>query len=341
MGQWNTGHWNTGHWKTGVKVLAIVVLTGNLLCGQSSRNALPVLDRCHWLRLEIIFGRLHAIDCGNQKTSFFRAQDASRGVLETVRTSVNDDRLSVWFHRVDPDYDLRCQILQGHQFRVVREYRDADPEMRVEYHQPAVGDCHLTIVSGTQSEQISAPTLWHLLLADPVTCRSYLIPIFDQLHSSWDLFAKARRLESLLIQVGGQKGPRQQLRRWVNQLDAPEFVTRRAAERELREAGFVTLSYRDLLGSQTLSAEQRVRLARIQRSLRPETGDTPQRVAAWLRYDKFIWLALLDHHTLRVRQLALGQLRAISPGDVAFDPQATAPERQRQLARLQSEWSPR
>lgn len=327
-----------GHRRTSFAILAAVLLFVGSSAGQSAKDALPVLDRCHWLRLEIILGRLHAIDCGNQKTSFFRAQDAGRGILETVRTSIEDERLSIWFRRVDPHYDLQCEILHGDQVRLVRQDRELYPGIRVEYRQPAVGDCELTIVSRQRSEHLAAPTLWHLLLTEPHTTRAHLIPLFKQLHSGWGLVAKTRRLEDLLIQMGQHSGPRQQIVRWVHQLDAPKFLDRRAAERALRQAGFVTLAYPDLLDPRELSTEQRIRLSRIRRALNVETGDTPQRVASWLRYDKFIWLPLLNHRALRVREFALRQLREIAPHEVAFDPEATTAERQRQLAHLQSQW---
>ena len=64
----------------------------------------------------------------------------------------------------------------------------------------------------------------------------------------------------------------------------------------------------------------------------------PQRVASWVRYDKFIWFPLLNHRALQVRELALRQLHEIAPHEVAFDPAATTAERQRQLVHLQSQW---
>ena len=327
-----------GYRKTPFVTLAVLLLFVGSSVGQSGNDALPVLDRCHWLRLEIILGRLHAIDCGNQKTSFFRAQDAGRGSLETVRTSIEDERLSIWFRRVDPQYDLQCEILHSDQVRLVRQDRELYPGIRVEYRQPAVGDCELTIVSRQRSEHLAAPTLWHLLLMEPHATRDHLIPLFKQLHSGWDLVAKTRRLESLLIQMGQHSDPREQLVRWVHQLDAPRFLERQAAERALRRAGFVTLAYPDLLNPRELSTEQRIRLSRIRRALDVETGDTPQRVASWLRYDKFIWFPLLNHRALQVRELALRQLHEIAPHEVAFDPAATTAERQRQLVHLQSQW---
>ena len=330
-----------GHWRTSFATLAGLLLFVGISAGQSGTAALPVLDRCHWLRLEIILGRLNAIDCGNQKTSFFRAQDASRSVLETVRTSIEDERLSIWFRRVDSDCDLQCEILHGNQVRLVRQDREIYPGIRVEYRQSAEGDCELTIVSRQRSEHLTAPTLWHLLLTEPHACRSHLIPLLNQLHSGWDLFAKTRRLESLLIQMGRQSGPRRQIIEWVHQLDAPRFLERQTAERALRQAGFVTLAYPDLLDPHSLSGEQRIRLARIRRSLDVETGDTPQRVASWLRYDKFIWLPLLNHRALQVREIALRQLSAIAPHEIVFNPRATVAERQRQLTYLQSQWLPR
>ena len=327
-----------GHWRTLFATLAAVLLVVGSSAGQAGNDALPVLDRCHWFRLEIILGRLRAIDCGNQKTSFFRAQDAGRGTLETVRTSIEDERLSIWFRRVDPHYDLQCEILDGDQVRLIRQDRELDPGTRVEYRQPAVGDCELTVVSRQRSEHLAAPTLWHLLLTEPHATKSYLIPLFKQLHSGWDLVAKTRRLESLLIQMGRDSGPRQQIVSWIHQLDAPTFLDRQTAERALREAGFVTLAYPDLLDSRDLSTEQRMRLFRIRRALDVESGDTPQRVASWLRYDKFIWLPLLNHRARQVRELTLRRLREIAPHEIAFDPGATTAQRQRQLVHLQSQW---
>ncbi len=86
-----------------------------------------------------------------------------------------------------------------------------------------------------------------------------------------------------------------------------------------------------------LDCEQRLRVREIRRSLAGDASDTPPRVAVWLVNDKRVWLALLDHPTLRYRQVAHAHLVRIVARPLDFQPEAELAVRRGQLVALRTQ----
>ena len=129
-------------------------------------------------------------------------------------------------------------------------------------------------------------------------------------------------------------------RRWdplVEQLADERFSRREAADRELRSAGPVVLSYLQGLDFNRLDAEQQYRIRRIVRSLSRQTGDdTAEKFAPQLLADPDLWLALLSRQEESARRLAARQLEAILGQPIRFDPAADNATRKTQIERLQA-----
>ncbi|MCH5375525.1 MAG: hypothetical protein JJ992_16265, partial [Planctomycetes bacterium] len=87
-----------------------------------------------------------------------------------------------------------------------------------------------------------------------------------------------------------------------------------------------------------LSAEQRIRLRCIERRLQVTDSDSPPRVATWLIDDPATWISLLKRDDESTRLVAARHLQTILDRPLDFDALADAPERARQLARLQTEF---
>ena len=80
----------------------------------------------------------------------------------------------------------------------------------------------------------------------------------------------------------------------MQQLGDDQFTKREAADRQLREAGRVIVSYFQQLDTSCLDAEQRFRIRRIINSLTAANGDDmPEQVASLLLGDDAIWLGCL------------------------------------------------
>ena len=105
---------------------------------------------------------------------------------------------------------------------------------------------------------------------------------------------------------------------------------------ELRKIGLGLLPYLDRLEPLNLNREQRARMLKIRSDLSPKTPDSPERIAVWLVEDESIWLALLDHDALAVREFATTHLSKRFPKSLRFEPSAGASVRADQIARLKT-----
>jgi hypothetical protein len=194
----------------------------------------------------------------------------------------------------------------------------------------------LVIEGDEGTREIAAPGFWHLMLAEPDTCRKHLVPLLELVRPDWRLESKARQLEEALFAVArsGKLPDAARLRQLVRRLRHPKFERRQEADRHLREMGQSVLAFLERLDEQTLDTEQRTRIRRIRQSLTVTDGDTPVRVASWLADNSHVWLALLDRADADKRSTAANHLELICGQPLPFDPLASDIDRRRQIDQL-------
>jgi hypothetical protein len=149
----------------------------------------------------------------------------------------------------------------------------------------------------------------------------------------------AAAIETELFQAAsvGRLPDRQRWAALVAQLADERFPRREAADRELRSAGRVVLSYLRGLELSRLDAEQQYRVRRIILSLSRQTGDdTAEGFAPQLSEDPDIWLAFLSRQEESTRRLAARQLAAILGEPIRFDPAADTATRKAQIEQLRA-----
>jgi hypothetical protein len=224
----------------------------------------------------------------------------------------------------------RVQLL-----RLPREPRPGLPP--VEFRQ-APNEPIVLKVGPKENERVyRAESIWHLLIVEPAAAREHLAPLLKILLREWDFVKTAEEIETILVRTA-QSGtpPDQRLwAEWVRQLGDASFAKREAADRNLREAGRVAVTYLQQLDPARLDAEQRFRVRRILRALSDARNEeSPPQLAAWLAGDATIWLALLARDDEATRRAALQRLEAIVGRPLAFDAAADPQTRQRQLEAL-------
>ena len=291
--------------------------------------------RAGWFQFSIASGRITV--------------SGSRGINVTTTSGGTDrrDRLSVRIGGGDPivDYELIAEdqeitIVMSSRNRLTIERKPKSPSKTtaVLFEQPAQGPVVLR-VGREQQAVYQMPSLWHLLVAEPVVCRQNLLPLLRLLNREWDLEKTTAEIESALIAMAGDQNlpDKRRWAEWVEQLGDARYSKREAADRQLREAGRVVITFLQQLDPSRLDAEQQFRVRRIVSSLSDNEGnDSADQIAAWLAGDPGVWLALLSREDLSIRRIAAKHLEALLGGAIGFDPAADPPTRKAQLEQLRA-----
>lgn len=276
--------------------------------------------------------------------------DGSRGV--NVATSSGGikprERLSVRMTGGDPmveyeltaaDQEMTIEMSSHNRFHLHRKPKDDSKVMPVEIEQPAQGAIVFRIGAKDHQQVYHFPGVWHLVVVEPELAKAHVLPLLRLLQHDWDLSKTAGEIESALVAAATDHVVPDSRRwaQWVAQLGDPQFSKREVADRQLREAGRVVLSFLEQLDRNRLDAEQQFRVRRILAVVAESEGnDTPEQVAAWLAGDTAVWLAMLSRNDLATRKLATRQLGALLGSPIHFDPTADADVRRAQIGELRA-----
>ncbi len=300
-----------------------------------------LLARTTWCRLDIVGGRVRLVEprLGHKGTVTAESPDGQAAeVLAFCATDV--DSASVRYEYLDGQEQWLVDVELSRQVLIQRRPRSGSDLAGVQYRQPERGAVTLEIEQHGRTQQIVAADFWRLFLADPELCGQHLIPILQAMRPDWQLDVLGERVEQALL-TKAAKGSildRQRLDNLVQQLGDREFQRRQAADRELRVMGQQVVGYLSRLDQENLTTEQRIRLQRIRHRLEVTDSDSPQRVATWLIDDPATWISLLQREDAELRLAAASHLGKILGRPPDFDALAAAPDRARQLARLQDEF---
>ena len=319
----------------------IGVATPSYSFGQDHSTPGSLIAGCKWGRLEIISGRVTLDDARLGRRSTVTSGDPHSGVRESLSFSAKSPH-TAWLHYeyADNEQQMLVDVERAKRVSIERLPQSGSSLAAVRFRQPERGKITLTVECEEGSFEIVADSFWHLVLSDPQACRDHLLPILQSLRPDWRLEWTAGRIEGALLEVAshGQTPDNKRMEQLVTQLGHSEFMSRQAADRELREMGQTVFAYLDGLNERALNAEQRSRIRRIKMSLRISDGDTPVRVAAWLASDVPVWVSLLERDEESTRIAAARHLAAISGKSFTFDPLGDQIERQRQIVRLRADF---
>lgn len=332
--------------RVGGGMVIVLILATMGLYGAESNPAdanlprTPTLDnafRAEWLRFGISSGRLVPTGARGINVST-RSEGAQPRERLAIRIGLTD--AAIHYELNETDQELVLDISGRRRLVLRRTPKGQASFTAVHYEQPAQGPVVLRIGPGAEQKAYQAPSLWHLLIEHPQVCRQYLLPLVRLLYRQGDLEKTAAEIQTALLVLARERRTpdKERWSRWVAELADPNFATREAADRQLRRAGPIVMPFLEQLEPSRLDAEQQHRIRRIIAALseRPEVGDTPEHVAAWLAGDPGIWLALLAHADESVRPLAAQQLAGLIGEPVDFDPSAGPEIRARQIEQLRS-----
>ena len=289
-----------------------------------------------WLRFQVNAGRvaMEGSRFGNTSSS-----SSSPAGSEKLTIRFNNGERSVSYELSTPQEELSIEIASVDRISIRRSGKQDSTIVPVQFTQAPDEPISLVLGRDDQQQVFHAATIWHLLIAQPHESRQHLVPLLEFLRPDWKLAETAAAIETKLLQAAsvGRRSDRQRWAALVAQLAEERFSRREAADRELRSAGRVVLSYLRGLELNRLDAEQQYRIRRIILSLSRQTGDdTAEGFAPQLIEDPDVWLALLSRQEESTRRLAARQLAAILDEPIRFDPVADTATRKAQIEQLRA-----
>jgi hypothetical protein len=318
----------------------MAAVVAGILMGQSAgAQELPRADllanavRQGWIRFELSSGRV-VLKAVRQIGTLPGRMSGTRQERLTIGRAVADATIDYDLTTLEEQISIRFSSASRMEIR--RVPRGNSKITPVEFDQPATGLVRLK-VGAKDVREYRAADLWHLVLAEPDECRQSLLPLLNLLQPNWDLVKTGDEVRAVLLRMaeGGKNPDQKRWAQWVQQLGDDQFAKREAADRQLREAGRVIVSYLQQLDSGRLDVEQRFRVRRIVNALTAASGnDSPEQVASWLFADPAVWLAMLSSPEESTRKTTARQLEAIRGGPVAFDPAADPETRKKQIEAL-------
>jgi hypothetical protein len=285
-------------------------------CGQQ-QPAATLLTRSRWVRFELVLGRitLLTLSCGPRR--IVEGGDAAEGVNESLTFNGEPESPSLVYQRQDGRRQLKIIVSGRTAVSIFAAPCPDEPGESLRFTQQADG--RVTLIVGQRT--YAAESVWHLLLTAPETPRQQLVMLLQAMRSDWQVDAVTEQVQSALVQDTAAKPvAHATIRALVAQLDSPNFPTRRAADRRLRDLGLPALPYLEQLDASRLSGEQRLRIRQLRADLRSITPDTPDRVALWLRHDESLWKAWLTQPGHPRHKAASQGIAALRRTDVPTSP---------------------
>jgi len=335
-------------------LIALLFLAAENAAGQTDADGPRLITQLRWVEVNVSGGRIRATSSYTGRR--ITASNKGSGRSEELSVDVSGGAVNLDYKLMSKESSLSIAITGGDEVYIRCEPSGAeltgkmpvprgtgpqpvtqDAAPAVEFLQPASGPVVLIVPEDGRSGEHEAPSLWHLLLAEPKLCERELNRLLRPLRPDWQLVTEARAIETELLRVARAIEPPdyQSWTAWVAELASEESWRRRAADRCLRDAGRAALPYLRGLDRQRLDAEQRFRIRRIVTALGGTAGyDTPESVAAWLASDPRTWLIFLASDNESRRRLAADQLSHAWGGQIAFDPAADEQTRAVQIEQL-------
>ena len=289
-----------------------------------------------WLRFQIVSGR---IALASSRYGNISSNSSSSGKTEKLSIRFSNAGLSMTYEHSTSKEQFSVEITSGNRISIRRSGKEDSTIVPVQFTQALDEPIVLALGPDGKQQVYRAPTLWHLLIAQPDECRRHLVPLLELMRPDWKLAHTAAAMETALLRSAsvGQLPDRQRWDRLVAQLADQRFAKRQAADRQLRAAGPIVLDYLRRLDFGRLEAEQQFRVRRIIASLSRQAGDdTPEQFTPRLVADPEIWLALLSRREESARRLAARQLEAILGRPIGFDPTAGPAVQKGQIEKLRA-----
>ena len=310
--------------------LSLLLLLGQSICWSANTEPGSLLKRVTLIRLDVAGGRIICPSLSNAASRSFSTEEGGSQEVLTINPTSDEPSLNYRWQSAERRFVLElhgdgsldlCDTQAAES--IVVEQRSHAP-LKVCIERP-----------GLPKQELRAKSLWHLLVLHPEV-RSCLLPRLSLLAPNWHLGSQVREIEELLAEEIDPSW-RQRRAEWdacIKKMQAADFKSRQAADKQLRAGGPVVAAYLQSLDRAAMEPEQQRRIARILESLGRQV-DTPATVAAAWCYDTQVWSARLQHEDAQIRQRASDHLADLLDRPLSYDPQADGKTRLRQARVLE------
>jgi hypothetical protein len=236
----------------------------------------------------------------------------------------------------DDKQEIVALATEAGELRITHSPKDEKADVYRSFTQPPRGRVTLAFGPEDNRTRIEADSLWHLMLDHPTESKEHLDKLLNVLREDWDWKRRIGKVKNALFRLAEAKSmpDRAEWEKLVEQLASDKFIERQRAERLLRGYGRAVLPYLQSLDAKKLDAEQEFRIKRIIIASYGGNDDTPGRVATWLVGDASVWVSLLASKDAQRRRVAATHLSEILGEKIAFDTDADAATRGKQLEKL-------
>ena len=266
-----------------------------------------------WIQSNVVWGRLQLSTPRSGIVEYDRAVD---GCKESIRMCGCDRSVRLTYERVCVQGRLSLEVTNDGRVTIGHEATCNGETLVVAFQQPATGPISLRLRCGPEDQTYTAPTLWHLWLAQPKQCRQHLGPMLELLGVKQLVSDKAMNIERELFEMAetGSTPCQRHFAAWVEQLAHDDYTEREVADAALRRSGTAVLWY--LVPARAeWDAEQRHRILRIYQTLaRRPADDTPINAARWLAGDPRVWKTLMLRSESELQEMAREALQRLTNG---------------------------
>ncbi|MCA9120560.1 MAG: hypothetical protein H6822_13975 [Planctomycetaceae bacterium] len=315
-----------------------VLLTITSFTSAESPPDLSLLARSRWAQFQIVFGRIEVANIHSSQNRTATSGGES-SLLERLTISGDTDIPSVRYERILPDETVAINVINGFRVEIDRQCNASQEAAPVSFRQTSGAHVVLRIGADKNLQSYRAPSLWHLILAEPEACETHLLPLLNLMQPSWQFDRLVANATDELIREAASSDfeLRHTTRKLITRLKSSDFTARQQAEVELCSLGVGILPHLDRLSETELTREQQRRIETVRHRLRGREADSPERLALWLVEDEHVWLSMLGHEELAVRRFAATHLTKRYTKSLDFDPHGTPSERQQQVARIRAD----
>lgn len=297
-----------------------------------------LIARSQWVRFQLVLGHIEVANIHSSQTRSAKRGAIDIGLFEKLTITGDTEIPSVRYERITADENIQVVVINGKRFEITCERRTDQGVERTSFQQAASGDIVLRLGSGPQTQTLRSPSIWHLLISSPEAFEEHVSPLLEVMQPGWRFDEYVVRITDELMRQAQSNDfdSRHTARRLVAKLGSDDFATRKRAQQELRAKGLPILPYLRKLSGKGLTREQQRRVDQICEDIQGSVADSPERVSLWLVEDETIWLAMLGHDELPVRQIAASHLSKRFAKPIGFDPQGNPLERAQQIASLRT-----
>ncbi len=255
-----------------------------------------LFDTAGFVRFQLIQGRLVLDPPRHRQGSQSREEPA---IYESITVTARRGLPSLHYICNTESQQLTLAVQDASMVRIESLIRSTGE--RALLIQPAFGPIVWQTSRGELSSETKATTLLHLRNADPIGFQQHVEPLVKRIlrgrclerlvSDTHQRMLDQAGLQSKLSDSTTQRAlSRSDIEAWVQELSSASKHKRMEAERELLSWGSVALPLIHSLNNADWDAEQRARVNRVVKRLRPRVDDTAASLAMLLVNDYSYWL---------------------------------------------------